>query len=260
MIFSEKIKNVIEKTITDCLLQKLSAYKPETKIMSYHDRLIGTDRMVLYSIIQFLNSAFDVSIFEPVALELATASNKYVRAEQQHIVGDQISEVAQIEIQSIINGLCINGEPDKIQEIERLRRVCRTGSINRIKSIEVDLYLEGINGDKHLFDLKTMKSNNIDFKDSKRSILEWVAICLYKNPEENISTYIAIPYNPYEPKPYQKWELKGMFDFEQELKVADEFWDFIGGIGAYEYLLGCFERVGLEMREEIDKYFDKFNE
>jgi type II restriction enzyme len=49
-------------------------------------------------------------------------------------------------------------------------------------------------------------------------------------------------------------------DFEQELKVADEFWDFIGGIGAYEYLLGCFERVGLEMREEIDKYFDKFNE
>ncbi|MBN1151262.1 TdeIII family type II restriction endonuclease, partial [candidate division WOR-3 bacterium] len=42
------------------------------------------------------------------------------------------------------------------------------------------------------------------------------------------------------------------------LKVGDEFWDFLGGKGTYSELLNCFERVGLELRPEIEKYFKKF--
>ena len=259
MALNKRQKSLIEKTISDCLFQKLSTYKPEAKSMPYHDRLIGRDRIVLYSIFQFLNNAFDVSFFEPIAIELTTASNMYVRVEKQFVVGEQISEAAQGEIESIIDELSIRGEPDKVLEIERLRKVCRTGKPITIKSIDVDLYLESKNGHKHLFDLKTLRSDESNLIDSKRSILEWVAISLYNNPEEFISTYIAIPYNPYEPKPYEKWILRGMFDFKQELKVANEFWDFIGGEGAYEDLLDCFERVGLSMREEIDKYFERFN-
>jgi hypothetical protein len=49
-----------------------------------------------------------------------------------------------------------------------------------------------------------------------------------------------------------------MLDIEQELKVAEEFWDFLGGKGAYYELLNCFERVGIELRSEIDEYFSKF--
>ena len=50
-----------------------------------------------------------------------------------------------------------------------------------------------------------------------------------------------------------------MLDLEHELKVADEFWNFLGGEGTYQNLLGCFERVGLELRDEIDQYFKKYN-
>lgn len=49
-----------------------------------------------------------------------------------------------------------------------------------------------------------------------------------------------------------------MLDLENELKVAKEFWDFLGGKDAYEDLLDCFERVGIELRSEIDEYFKKF--
>jgi len=49
-----------------------------------------------------------------------------------------------------------------------------------------------------------------------------------------------------------------MLDINNELKVADEFWDFLGGKGAYQELLDCFERVGIELGPEIDKYFAKF--
>jgi len=49
-----------------------------------------------------------------------------------------------------------------------------------------------------------------------------------------------------------------MLDLDNELKVADELWDFLGNDGAYSELLNCFERVGIELREEIDSYFGKF--
>lgn len=75
----------------------------------------------------------------------------------------------------------------------------------------------------------------------------------------NVKNLIAIPYNPYEPKPYNRWTIRGMLDLNQELKVAEEFWDFIGGEGAYQDLLDIFEKVGIELRPEIDKYFQKFN-
>ncbi|MDD2192351.1 MAG: TdeIII family type II restriction endonuclease [Bacteroidales bacterium] len=67
-----------------------------------------------------------------------------------------------------------------------------------------------------------------------------------------------MPYNPYEPKLYSRWTMAGMLELDKELKVAEEFWDFIGGDGAYNDLLDCFERVGIEMRDEIDKYFLRF--
>ena len=49
-----------------------------------------------------------------------------------------------------------------------------------------------------------------------------------------------------------------MLDLESELKVGTEFWDFLGGEGSYDELLNCFERVGIELRNEIDEYFSKF--
>jgi hypothetical protein len=50
-----------------------------------------------------------------------------------------------------------------------------------------------------------------------------------------------------------------MLDLPYELKVADEFWNFIGGEGAYQDLLDIFERIGIELRPEIDDYFTRYN-
>ena len=52
--------------------------------------------------------------------------------------------------------------------------------------------------------------------------------------------------------------MRGMLDLNNELKVAEEFWDFLGGEGTYSDLLDCFEKVGIELRPEIDQYFRKF--
>ena len=50
-----------------------------------------------------------------------------------------------------------------------------------------------------------------------------------------------------------------MLDLQNELKVASEFWDFIGGEGTYSQLLNIFEKVGIDLRTEIDDYFSRYN-
>ncbi len=97
------------------------------------------------------------------------------------------------------------------------------------------------------------------FKEFKRTLLEWAAAMLAANPNADIQTLIAIPYNPYEPQPYNRWTIRGMLDLHNELKVADEFWDFLGGAGAFQQLLDIFEKVGIDLRTEIDEYFSKYS-
>jgi type II restriction enzyme len=52
--------------------------------------------------------------------------------------------------------------------------------------------------------------------------------------------------------------MRGMLDLDNELKVANEFWDFLGGENTYSGLLDCFEKAGIELRPEIDAYFSRF--
>ncbi|GAB4338160.1 MAG: hypothetical protein OHK0038_16820 [Flammeovirgaceae bacterium] len=191
-------------------------------------------------------------------MAVALSANHFQTAKTQFAVGSEISELAQKEIQTIINELSMGAEPDKVKEIERIRQVCQKGVMQKLKTVKVDLYLETQNAEIHLFDLKTAKPNISNFKDFKRTLLEWVAIILAQNPTVQVHSYVAIPYNPYHPEPYQRWTLKGMLDLPQELKVAEEFWNYLGGTGAFEDLLDCFELAGLEMQDEIDAYFKKF--
>jgi len=256
MTLTKEQIDVIEKTIENSLRKKFKSYKPETKFMPFHYRLLGKDRMALYSFIHSLNTHFGTAIYEPVAETLADLN--YNKAKMQFPMGNNISEKAQIEIQNIINELSMGNDPKKLEEINRIRKVCIKGKINKLRTVKADLLLESSDGTIHLFDLKTTKPNKGNFKDFKRTLLEWIAIYLYKNPEALVHSYIALPYNPYEPKPYERWTMKGMIDINNELRVGDEFWDFLGGKGAYSELLDCFERVGIRMVPEIDDYFSHF--
>lgn len=249
-------KQNIEETIINCLRNKFKNYKPESSNMPFHYRLLGRDRMALYSFIQSLNTTFGTSIFEPVAVALA--KNKFAKAQSQYFVGDKISESCQKTIQDIINNLTVGTLPNKNKEIELIRESVNTGKINNIKTVKADLFLEDEQGVQYLIDLKTAKPNISNFKDFKRTLLEWVGIALTNNPNLEINTLIAIPYNPYEPQPYERWTIKGMLDDKYELMVGKEFWDFIGGDGAYEEILDCFESAGIKMRPEIDEYFSHF--
>lgn len=257
MALPKKHKEHITETIKVCLREKFLNYKPETDNMPFHYRLLGKDRMALFSFIQSLNTTFGISIYEPVARELAKGTFKEVHT--QYELGNIITQGAQNEIQKIMNDLSVGGDVNKQVETERIRKVAQLGKENKLKSVKVDLFLVSKTDEIFMFDLKTVKPNKGDFISYKRNMLEWLAVFFYQNPKAKANTLISIPYNPYEPKSYARWTMKGMLDLKKEVMVAEEFWDFLGGNGAYEDLLNCFEQAGIELRPEIDKYFVKFN-
>lgn len=251
-----KNKDKIIAVIKFSLEQKFKKYKPESENMPFHFRLLGKDRMALFSFIQSLNTTFGTSIYEPVAKELAKNHFKFVAT--QYNLGNEITNKAQERIEEIINHLSTGKETNSKEEIELIRKVCQKGKINRLKITRADLFLISFSNEIFLFDLKTAKPNINEFISYKRTLLQWTAIYLLKNPQAKIQPIIAIPYNPYEPKPYVRWTMKGMLDLKYEVKVAEEFWDFLSGKNTYSDLLDCFEKAGIDLRPKIDQYFSQF--
>lgn len=257
MSLAESKKNHVKKVLKNSLRKKFQNYAPETKYMPFHYRLLGRDRMALFSFIQSLNTTFGTSIYEPVAVALA--DGRFISAQTQIKTHNHISTEAHTQIQLIMDKLATaESEPDKATEIESLRKVCISGQLNKVKLTKVDIWLERSENELFLIDIKTVKPNIGEFKGFKRTLLEWAAAEMAKNPNVRIWTMIGIPYNPYEPKPYDRWTMKGMFDLPREILVAEDLWDFLGGEGTYQDLLDCFEQVGIELRSEIDEYFSKF--
>ena len=66
----EQIKS-IEEIIKSSLLNRFKTYDPEPAVMPFHTRLLGKDRLALYSFIHSINTNFGTTIFEPVAVSLA---------------------------------------------------------------------------------------------------------------------------------------------------------------------------------------------
>jgi hypothetical protein len=258
MALTEQQKTNVATVLRNSLRHKFQNYNPEPASMPFHTRLLGKDRMALFSFIHSLNTNFGTSIFEPVALALASSS--FASAASQQTAGTQISSEAHRVIQNIMDSLATAiASPNKPEEINAIKAVCRQGEMKSVKLTKVDIKLVTHNGTVYLFDIKTAKPNAGGFKEFKRTLLEWIAATLASNPTADVQSLIAIPYNPYEPQPYNRWTMRGMLDLPNELKVADEFWDFIGGEGAYQDLLNIFERIGIELRPEIDDYFTRYN-
>lgn len=167
-------KTAIEDIIVNCVRKKLLEYKPESNSMPFHYRLLGRDGMALFSFIHSLNTTFGSSIFEPVAEILAKYNHPI--AINQYEVGKVISSKAQEVIQGIINKLSLGALPNKKKEIEMIRSVCTSGKMETLKTVKVDLFVKSNDGNIHFFDIKTAKPNISNFKDYKRTLLEWVAI------------------------------------------------------------------------------------
>jgi len=255
---SAQQRSAISELLTEQIKRKLSDYSPETNHMPFHVRLLGKDRMALFSFIHSINTTLGTSVFEQVAALIAAPHFKRALNQYKEF-NNTIGTEAQKLIQEIVDDLkAMAKKPNKSAETVAILKVAQSGKIKKVKRPRIDLFLESHEGTEYYFDLKTAKPNVGEIVGFKRQLLEWIAIRGAVNPKVKIQTRLAIPYNPYEPEPYQRWTFQGMFDIQNEMLVADEFWNFLGGDNTYNQLLKVFEEVGIALRPEIDARFAQF--
>jgi hypothetical protein len=172
-----------------------------------------------------------------------------------------IDPVTQTIIQNIYHELRSGSKTSiKIQEIEQIRNSILPGSSQKDPDSVVDVSIKipqkcGV-FQENFIDITSVKPNMKEFAALKLKLLRWAALKLSQDPEANVFTRIAIPYNPYHPDPYDRWTLRGLYDLDAgEVLVGEEYWNFIGGGEVYDELVEIFEKVGDILRDEIDRKF-----
>ncbi|NMB92364.1 MAG: TdeIII family type II restriction endonuclease [Parcubacteria group bacterium] len=238
-----KISLLLERKIED----KLRRYTRETSSMPFLTRLIqDSEKVAAYSFIHSIATTLGMSIYEDVSKIIAEENAQ--ECFTKYDVGGVISREQKYIIDDIIRKLR-NGEK-KVNHDEEVKKVlsasAKDGKAQKEGRIS-DFYMlrKGI---EHYFEIKTVKPNIDVFTKSKTKLLEWVA-----RRRKPVRVFLAFPYNPYHPQPYERFTEQGVLEKGKEFLIGKEYWDFLGGEMTFEDLLELFDSVGKKFKEKIQQ-------
>lgn len=247
----ELLCQVIESKI-ESLDQSEVSYKP------FYTPLLGTGVLLTHQIVQSILTTFGMSVFEKIAC--LVARDNFDEVIPQFKLNKTLSKRASDIVSNLIDDLRNKRiEPSAVREYQKLRNstVSLRDSIER-DTVKVDLFLRR-GRDLFLIDLKTVKPNKSGILDYKRQILEWVAQGFAQfGTKYNIQSAVAMPYNPYHPKPYLRLDIDKIFDIDGgQLLVGETFWSFVAGPDTFDELVTIFERAGSKMKPKLQELFDQ---
>ena len=166
----------------------------------------------------------------------------------------QVTDEAQKTFENILSDLdSALREPNHKKEADEIFSASQNGNniIDRVQT--VDLFLKKDDGEEIYFEIKEPKPNKNEMRAAKRDLLEILAMKACEG--KKVKIYLGMYYNPYYPKEYQRWTCLKFFNKGQDFLIGKDFWDFLGGAGAYENLIKIYEDVGEEIRPVLDKKF-----
>lgn len=238
-----KIKQFLEKKIED----KLKRYARESSSMPFLVRLVqDSEKVAAYSFIHSIATTLGMSIYEDVSKIIAEESSK--ECFTKYDIGGVISKEQKSTIDEIIRKL--RNRERKVDHNEEVRLVLSASAKDGRAQKEgrlADFYMLR-NGVEHYFEIKTVKPNIDIFTKSKSKLLEWVA-----RRRKPVKAFLAFPYNPYHPQPYERFTEQGTLERGKEFLVGEEYWDFLGGKNTFEELLSLFDLVGKEFKGKIQE-------
>ena len=174
-----------------------------------------------------------------------------------HVTGVVGSESLR-RIQEVLNKLEHNTKgTEKVKpDWEKELKYIRQGGGKPIPvTVTCDIFIHNEETDtKYAFELKAPLPNSDQTKVSKEKMFKLLAM----KPKQVDYAYYALAYNPYGKKKDYKWTFPmRWFNMHQDesVLIGDEFWELIGGKGAYKNLIKEINLLGKEYRERIYREF-----
>ncbi len=125
------------------------------------------------------------------------------------------------------------------------------------KGSGADLYLVK-NGVKYVFDLKTVQLNAGAGSKFNKTLMEWITFDLFQNGvSSHLKPMLAIPYDPTAGGDWwQKFGGRVAPLDKSDIKVGNEFWDFISGSNkTLEIITAVFDEM---IKTDFGKHYGSF--
>lgn len=241
--------------ISGKVLGKIARYEPADDHKPFFTALFSEDMVLTASLVHSFYTMFGMSVYEQISVILAEHAG--FEAERQYQLLGDIDLGTSNLIDNMWEHDKNNGSRDKLWEIEQIRN-----SIYPAREPEtthndstVDFFMRKPDGQEFYFDVKTVKPNKENFESFKRKILRWVGYRLSVDRDAQITTAIALPYNPHHPDDF----FSGMagvtsksMDPNHDIYIQEGYWNLVGNSDStYEQLLGIFVQVGNESRAQL---------
>ena len=113
-----------------------------------------------------------------------------------------------------------------------------------------DLYVRTHASEDHFFEIKSAKPNKGQCIEMKQRLM--TAFAIRRVPAA--FTWWGVPYNPYGRADYSHSYPLSFFDFEREVMLGEQFWNFVGGDPqTHERLLAVYREVGTEFADQLQQ-------
>lgn len=240
----------IRGILLDCVLRAFSRVSNNLSYRPFHEALLSEEVIKASSFERSFSTSFGQGPVEQISKLLANDNGSY--AERQKETQVNVYKGAEDQIERILSDLRSSiRNPNWRRELQEVQAVDRGDTI--VKRIISDLYIR--KDDKQIFiSIKTVKPNLDQTEIAKRDMLLLKAY----NPEYQV--YFGLYYNPGGPLASDyNWNVpKRIFDMINDpcVLIGKEYWDLVGGEGAYEELLAVFAEVGKESLQEFRTFFD----
>lgn len=254
MALSINQKSKIYNLLSEKIEKKIKSYGRETISMPFLARLIqDSEKIAAYSFMHSISTSLGLSIYEDVSIIIASENSD--ECFRNFGVGGVISPMQSTVIKQIITNLR-NGSTKANIEKEKhlvLNATTEGGKFQKSGNI-ADFYMKRYTKE-YFFEIKTVKPNIDIFEKSKTKLLEWVA-----RRRTDIDVFLVFPYNPYHPKPYDRFTMVGMMDHPNDFLIGSEYWDFLGGPDTFIELLNVFDEVGMKYKNLLRNKFKEIAE
>lgn len=219
---------------------------PDGRSKPFHEALLPHGVLLITEFERSFSTKLGTTFEECAKL---IAKDRFTKAERGFKLSGDVSEARLRTIESIVNDL---GSKRMQSYPDLIKKVLSSSNSNVVERARIaDLYLQDKNGNEIFMEIKSPKPNKGQCLEVTDRLLQIHAIRNQGPPK--VKTFFAMAYNPYgnERTDYKHSFTMNYLDFKNQVLIGREFWELVGGPGAFEEVLDIYREVGKEKGSDM---------
>ena len=210
------------------------------KAYPFHALFFRDDALIAFKLQRSIVTAMGRGFYPKIASLIAAERYKDVRLDYKLVEDLDTNQCNKIE--EIVTELRTRRrKPSHAREMSEI--LSARGREKRLSTVIADLYVGDFQSGPLFAEIKTPLPNLDILAESKKKLLYFQAI-MNARGENTRDAYLALHHNPFVKRDLYAWPYTPMvFDMKEEVLIAEEFWDKIGGSGTYDELRSIIEEL-----------------